>query len=360
VIETAETRSELLETAPCGFVTLANDGTILIVNRTLLELLGFTREELAGRSIQSILTPGTRIFYQTHFFPLLKLQGRADEIYFTLRRKDGGELPVLVNAVRHERDGSMVADCVLIAIDQRKLFEDAILEAKRAAEEASAAKEKFLSMISHDLRTPLQAISGYASLLLEGFHGQLSEEQRKDVEEIRSATRHVARMIEDILDFARIERGAVRIEMQSVSIPDALSRAEAMVRLPIEEAGLLYSREECGSSLTARADPDRLQQVLLNLLTNAIKFTERGGRIRAICEADEQWVHLHVADRGTGIPADQLAHIFEPFVQVEPDSRGVGLGLAISRELTRAMGGELSVHSVVGEGSTFTITLRRA
>lgn len=360
MVETTEDLGELLETAPCGFLAVSDDGTILVVNRTLTELLGFTRDELAGRSVQSILTPGNRVFYQTHFFPLLKLHGRADEIYLTLRRKDGGELPVLVNAVRHERGGSMVADCVLIRIHQRKLFEDAILEAKRVAEEASAAKEKFLSVMSHDLRTPLQAVSGYASLLLENFHGELSDEQRKDVEEIKNAARQVARMIDDILDFARIERGAVRIEMKSVSIHDALTRAESMVRLRIEEAGLLYSRDDCDSALAARADPDRLQQVLLNLLTNAIKFTQAGGRIRARCGADDQSVHLRISDTGAGIPAEKLAAIFAPFVQVEPDQRGVGLGLAISRELARAMGGELTVESVVGEGSTFTITLRRS
>jgi PAS domain S-box-containing protein len=360
VAATIDALSELLETAPCGFLTVSDDGTILIVNRTLSDLLGFPPDELTGRSVQSILTPGNRVFYQTHFFPLLKLHGRADEIFLTLRRKDGGDLPVLVNAVRHERDGSMVADCILMRIHRRKLFEDAILEAKRTAEEANAGKEKFLSVMSHDLRTPLQAVTGYASLLLDGFHGDLSEEQREDVTEIKNAARQVARMIDDILDFARIERGAVRIEMQSVSIQEALTRAEAMVRFRMEESGLLYSREDCTFALAARADPDRLQQVLLNLLTNAVKFTKPGGRIRAICEADDQSVHLRIADTGVGIPEEKLARIFEPFVQVEPDQRGVGLGLSISRELTLAMGGELTVQSVAGVGSMFTVTLRRA
>ncbi|HKR64200.1 MAG TPA: HAMP domain-containing sensor histidine kinase [Thermoanaerobaculia bacterium] len=354
-----DARADLLETAPCGFVSVSNDGTILLVNQCFADLLDSTRDELVGRNIQLLLTPGNRVFYQTHFFPLLRLQGRADEIYLTLRRSDGEDVPVLVNAVMYERDGAIVVDCMMMRIHQRKLYEDAILQAKRAAEEAAASKEKFLSMMSHDLRTPLQAITGYASVLLEGFHGELSAEQRTDVEEIRTAARDVSRMINDILDFARLDRGTVRVDLRSVSIPEALSRAEAMVRLRMEEAGLVYSREDCENVLTARADPDRLQQVLLNLLTNAIKFTSRGGRIHAICGADDEWIHLRVADTGAGIPADKLAGIFEPFVQVQPDARGVGLGLAISRELTRAMGGELSVQSMVGQGSTFTISLRR-
>ena len=360
MVMTNESIDERLDTAPCGFLSLSDDGKVVLANQTLAELVGVPAEEIRGGYVESILTRGSRVFYQTHLFPLLKLHGRAEEIYLTLMSRGGEEIPVLVNAVRRDRDGRPCNDLVLVRMQQRRLYEDAILEARREAEQANDAKEKFLSMMSHDLRTPLQAVSGYSDVLLAGFHGSLTEEQQNDVEHIKSATRRVVRMIDEILEFARIGKGAMKVELRTVSIREALSQAESMVRPSIDEAGLLYQRDDSSPPLAARADPDRLQQVLLNLLTNAIKFTPTGGSIRLGCDGVDRWVYLRVSDSGVGIPESKLPGVFDPFVQIQPDERGVGLGLAISRELTRAMGGDLSVESIEGEGSTFTIRLPRA
>lgn len=354
----------ILDQAPCGFVSLADDGTVREVNSTLATLTGYTRLELLGWHFQKVLPPGARIFYQTHVFPMLKMHGAVDELYVSLRTRDGKDIPMLMNGIRRERDGAFVYDCVFMRVIQREEFEEQLLQARRLAEQANAAKAKFMSMMSHDLRTPLTTITGHARLLAAGVYGPLNAEQRDGVERISNAGGEVLRMINDILSFATLEQGSVEVNARPVPLTDALERAVSLIRLRLEETRLELSATEC-DGLQAWADPDRLQQVLLNLLTNAMKFTRPGGRIAVECERTGERVLVRVRDTGVGIAADQLQRVFEPFVQLatelsEGEQQGVGLGLAISRDLVRAMGGELTVESTPGAGSTFTIELPAA
>lgn len=355
----------LLATAPCGYLIFSDEGIILEVNATLAGMLGYTEEELKGQRLENLFAVGTRIFYHTHFFPVLKLQGEAEEIYLTLRSRSGAEVPVLTNAIRREREGEMRSECVFVRMLQRAQYEEELLGAKRTAEAASAAKAKFLSMMSHELRTPLQAISGYCDLLLNEVSGPLTPEQRQDLRSVQGASEELVRLLQDILDFARLESGAANLRIEVMSIEPALDRAEALVMPKLAEARLRYSREGCEADLKLRANADRLQQVLLNLLTNAIKFTPPGGQITVGCSGDDRSTRIVVRDTGCGIAAEHLAKIFDPFVQVDRNridsrQRGVGLGLAISRELIHAMQGELSVASELGAGSVFTIALPTA
>ncbi len=355
----------LLDRAPCGYVVFSDAGIIRLVNATMAELVGSTKEELIGRHFETLLNVGARIFYHTHFFPVLKLHGEAEEVYLTLRTRSGTEIPVLTNGVRRERAGEMESECVFVRMQQRSQYEDEILRAKREAEAASAAKAKFLSMMSHELRTPLQAISGYCDLLLQEVSGPITAEQRSDLGAVQSASGELVRLLQDILDFARLESGAAVIALADVSVETALKRAEALVNPKLTEAHLRYQRIACSVDLQLRANADRLQQVLLNLLTNAIKFTPADGMISVECGGDEYTTRIAVRDTGCGIPPEHIEHIFDPFVQVdrhriETRQRGVGLGLAISRELIQAMGGELSVESEAGVGSVFTIALPAA
>jgi PAS domain S-box-containing protein len=348
----------LLDRAPCGFLSFTDDGTMLILNTTFAAMLGYAREELEGEHLQKVLPPGGRIFYNTHILPLLKLHGRAEEVYLALRTKDGADLPMLMNAARRDN----VNDAVFIRMSQRHRYEDELLAARRVAEAANAAKAKFLSMMSHDLRTPLTAISGYTRLVTAGAFGPLTPDQLENLERVQTAAGQVARMIEDILDFAQLESGRVQVRAQRVSLPDAVERAESLLRLRFEEAGLMFTARCEGA---VRADPDRLQQVLLNLLTNATKFTPAGGRVSVETQRDGDQTLIHIRDTGRGIPAEQLQRIFDPFVQLDnqPEDRkqhGVGLGLAISRDLARAMDGELGVESAVEAGATFTLALPSA
>lgn len=350
---------ELLNAAPCGFVSFADDGRILECNDGFVALVGRPRTALIGARLETLFSSGGKVFYHTHLLPLLKLQGKAEEIYVSLRMESGEEQPVLINGVRNERGGQTLNDCVLVRMRLRRRYEDELLRAKREAEAASVAKAKLISMMSHDLRTPLHAISGYAAVLLEGMHGPLSSDQQDDLSSIRNAAGELKRLLDDVLSFSQLEAGRIQIRAGRVLVREALERAESLIRLRMAHANLEYTRAEPDREIMLEADPDRLQQILLNVLTNAIKFTPTGGRIAADVTWDETTGRIHVRDSGPGIPADAHESIFEPFTQLEstPTAGGVGLGLSISRELARAMRGDLSVESTPGAGSTFTLSL---
>ena len=250
-----------------------------------------------------------------------------------------------------------------------------VQEARRAAEMASAAKSEFLATMSHELRTPLNAISGYVDLLTMELRGPVTDAQRKDLTRIKKSGQHLLSLINDILNLSRIESGRLDIQLGDVPVADVLSNVETLMASQMRARGLTYADAPADASLTVHADAEKLQQILLNLLTNACKFTASGGSVKVACEIvpvvhdgatnGERLVAVGVADTGRGIPAEKLASVFEPFVQIDRQStpgsqQGVGLGLAISRHLARAMGGDLTVASVVGVGSTFTLTLPMA
>ncbi|MDP9190121.1 MAG: HAMP domain-containing histidine kinase [Acidobacteriota bacterium] len=353
----------LLDAAPCGYLSLADDGTMVAVNTTLTLMLGYKRVELEGWHVQRILPPGARIFYDTHVFPILRMHGKAEEIYIALRSRDGDDIPMLMNAIRRERDGRFISDAVFVRMIQRHAYEDQLLQARRTAEEASAAKAKFLSMMSHDLRTPLTAISGLAELLLTGFHGPVTRVQEEELRHIRGAARELGQLLDDILSFVQLDSGKVKVHQADVAVADAVARAQLLMRFHAQQSDLSLLCA-CDEGDVVSADPDRLQQILLNLLTNALKFTPPGGSVTISSEHRDDRVLIHVRDTGVGIESGQLEKIFDAFVQLEPPQdetqRGVGLGLAICRELARAMGGDVTAASTPGVGSVFTIDLPAA
>ena len=357
---------DVLDEAPCGFLSFDDAGTILLANTTLARMLGYQRDALIGLQIDALLPVAARLFYNTHFFPLLKLHDRAEEIYLTLRCGDGEEVPTVANAVRRQRSGQTVNDCVVVPMRQRHEFERQLVLARQAAEEAGTAREKFLSVMSHELRSPLTGIVGFAELLERGARGPLTESQLAAVRRITNAARYMATLIDDILTFAGLRRGEATVRVTDVSVAEGIERAMSLVAERAEAQGMTVEREPVAPPLTIRADPRRLQQILLNLLTNAIKFTPPGGTITVAAEAAGDTVLIRLRDTGPGIAEEMQGRIFEPFVQGqrEPEDateqQGVGLGLAISRDLAREMGGDLTVESRAGHGSQFTLTLARS
>ena len=435
MIDDAARVGALLDSAPCGFVSFADDGTIRAVNSTLLEILGFSREELIGRHVETALTVGARIFYQTHLFPLLRLHGRAEEIFVLLRAKDGTDVATITNAVRRQRGDEWITDCVLLRVRERQKFEDALLRAKRAAEDATAAaeherrrveevneqlerqalelelsqqqlldqadelhaqseqlrtlndalverseelerlrsvaddanqaKSSFLAMMSHELRTPLNAIGGYVQLVEMGIHGPVTEAQADALARISRSQRHLLRLINDVLNLARIEAGRVDYNLELFPLREIADAVLPMVEPQLVARQLTYEMN-VAADLAVFADREKLQQILLNLLSNASKFTPPDGRVTVDAfpstERDD-CVYLRVKDTGIGIAADRIERVFEPFVQVDDSharrAEGTGLGLAISRDLARGMGGDLRARSERGVGSSFTLTLPR-
>ena len=236
--------------------------------------------------------------------------------------------------------------------------------ARREAELANRAKSDFLAVMSHELRTPLNAIEGYAELLEMEVHGPITDQQRQDLERIRKSQRHLLGLINGVLNFTRVEAGVAKFDLDPVALADVLASCDALTRPQMAHKGLGFAVDACDGDLKVMADPEKLQQILLNLLTNASKFTAAGGAVRLSCTPGPERVAITVADTGRGIPPDQLERVFEPFVQIDArltrTEEGVGLGLSISRDLAHGMNGEITLVSEVGKGSAFTLTLPRA
>jgi PAS domain S-box-containing protein len=269
-----------------------------------------------------------------------------------------------------------IADLCAQAIERARLYaaaDAAREEAEReraAAHEASEAKSRFIATMSHELRTPLNAIQGHVHLLLLGLHGPITDVQRASLDRVQKAERHLAHLIDEVLDLARLEAGKVALSTEVASLAEIVRDTLPLVEPQAAAAGLVLEWCEDADDVQACVDRERLGQVLLNLLSNAVKFTPPvqadgtpghiGVRIVPPATSDAPGC-LVVEDTGVGIDPDRLQAIFEPFVQLHdegvPAARGTGLGLAISRELARAMGGDLHVSSAPGQGSSFTVTL---
>lgn len=302
------------------------------------------------------------------------LSSLADQVAAPLENarlaKQLGSSALLAENVRlyeAERDARIAAEAA------RKRAEQAQREAEAARDAAISAdmsKTSFLAAMSHELRTPLNAIGGYVELLEMGIRGPITAGQGEDLKRIKASQEHLLRLITDVLDFARLGAGEIEMSLDDVDLNLLLREAEVMVMPQIRAKELRYSFVPESGSVIVRADAHRLQQIMLNLLSNAIKFTEPRGSVTMSCavvrspggNADAHPVaRVRVADSGRGIPVDRIDSIWQPFVQVgrrlNQPAEGVGLGLAISRDLARRLNGELRVESALGQGSTFTLTL---
>jgi PAS domain S-box-containing protein len=351
---------DLLNTAPCGFLSFAGDSKIVAVNATLLDSLGYELGELQGRHVETFLPVASRIFYQTHFFPLLKLHGRVEEVYLSLRAKNGTEMPVLANATRRERGGGVVYDCILMQMRQRNQYEDEILQAKRVAEEATRAKDEFLAVVSHELRTPLTAILGWARMMKIGKLDDATAARALDTIERNAESQN--QLIEDLLDFSRIISGKIRLDVRRVELDSLAEAALDVVRPAADAKGIRLQSVLDPRAGPVSGDPERLQQVLWNLLSNAIKFTPKGGRVQIRLERVNSSVEITVSDTGRGISAEFLPYVFERFRQADNTTTrqhgGLGLGMAITKHIVELHGGTIrAVSPGEGQGASFILRL---
>jgi signal transduction histidine kinase len=250
------------------------------------------------------------------------------------------------------------------SISERERSREQLRAARDIARDANRAKAEFLAVMSHELRTPLNAIAGYAELLSLGVPGPLNQKQSDAVVRIRTNQQHLLALIDDVLNFARIEAGSNPIKPEAVPVGEALDSLEALLRPDLVRHELTYVWTGCDPSLVARADPVKLRQILINVLGNAIKFTPPHGRIELSASRSGDRISICVSDTGIGIPTDKIDHVFEPFFQGQSGTTreypGVGLGLSISRDFARGMGGDIKVQSAQDEGCTVTIELPAA
>jgi signal transduction histidine kinase len=256
----------------------------------------------------------------------------------------------------------LAARCAM-ALDNARLYHEA--DALRlAAEAANQSKSDFLGTMSHELRTPLNAIAGFTELIEMGIEGPVTEKQRLALARIKANQKHLLMLIEEILNFVRIESGRMEYHLGAVPMADAIGDVVGMLGSMAREKGLTVTSPPCDGGVVAWADPDRVRQILVNLVMNAVKYTSDGsGTITVSCAAIGDDVVARVADTGPGIPNERIESIFEPFVQLATGLTerrgGVGLGLPISRDIARAMNGDVTVESKVGIGSCFSLTLPR-
>jgi signal transduction histidine kinase len=233
--------------------------------------------------------------------------------------------------------------------------------ARKEAEAANRIKTELFARLSHEFRTPLHAVSGYLEILQQNIHGGLTHDQRRDVERIHQAQEHLMMLVNMILDFAKLEGGPIELSMAEIPIEETLRAAEMLVEPQFAKKAIAFTHHPGNAELTVFADREKFQQIVLNLLANAMRFTPAGGAVDLDWRIENATLVVRVHDTGPGIPEDKSEQIFEPFVQLrEPGSvpsGGTGLGLAISRDLARAMGGDVSVRSTVGRGSVFSVVL---
>jgi PAS domain S-box-containing protein len=352
-------RRAIFHNSSAGILVVDGKRAIREVNQRLVEMTGYSEAELVGRSA-ALLHPNQDAF-EAFRDRLLNCPPDAPRhhLEYPLRRKDGSSLwcDISGRPIDPRRpDQDMV--CVCVDLSERKAAEAELIRAREAAEMANRAKSAFLANMSHELRTPLNAMLGFAQILQRDQ--RLGESQQQALETIRRSGDHLLTLINDVLDLAKIEAGRFELVPSPCRLPEFLRGVAELFRIRAQQGGLRF-RFTPAASLPPMVEVDerRLRQILMNLLGNAVKFTEQG-EVGLSADYGDGWLRLEVADTGVGIDPRRLPNLFQPFQQegeARYKSRGTGLGLAISKSLAEQMGGSIEVESRPGRGSRFRVSL---
>ncbi|MDI1330173.1 PAS domain-containing sensor histidine kinase [Pseudomonas sp.] len=371
----------LFEHAPCALVVTKEDGTILRSNQTFSDWIGFDAPALIGRRFQDLLTMGGRIFHQTHWAPLMQMQGSVAEVKLDLVNQDKRTVTMLLNGVRREHASGAIYELALFGTTDRDKYERELLSARKIAEslllEKTAAEvalkrtqaelsdayenaqrralfaEQMVAIVSHDLKNPLTAIKMAADILARGEH---TSKEVKILGHISQSADRAERMIADLLDFAlaRVGRG-IAITPASVDLHAFVSLSIDELRIAFPDATLLHQYSGSGS---AYFDADRMQQIIGNLVANSVAYGDMNQPIIITSRLEEDQAVVSVRNQGAVIPTSLIATLFEPMTRgTETDShvRSVGLGLFIVKEIARSHGGDVSVRSSTEDGTTFAV-----
>ncbi len=369
IVASREYTDDIIKSMNDALIVTDTAGTINKVNRATLDLLGYTEEELIGKPIEKILAPeGTDGAFSIprDGFNELTGKGSLSNLGMVYLAKNGKRIPVLFSrSVMHTSDGDIQgAVCIALDITERKATEEALKKAKEDAVRASMAKSQFLANMSHEIRTPMNGVLGMIELLLET---RLTDDQRRFAEIVRSSGESLLSIINSILDLSKIEAG--RVELANIDF-NLHRTVEESVQLLAERAHRkkldLACRIQDNVPTALRGDPERLRQIVINLIGNAIKFTEQGEVVLDVQVRDEDEdkceLQFSIRDTGIGIKPAMQEKLFQPFTQADVSTTrkhgGTGLGLAIAKQLSILMGGDLHFESKYGEGSTFWLTAR--
>jgi protein-histidine pros-kinase len=359
----------LLESAPDAVVIVDPDGRMVIVNSQAERLFGYGRDDMLGRKVELLVPsryrerhPG----FRDGFFrdPHARSMGAGLELYGL--RSDGTEFPVEISLSPLETPEGMLVSSAIRDISYRRQIETALSEKNRELQNAAEAKDRFLANMSHELRTPLNAIIGFTGTLLMRLPGPLTEAQEKQLNTIQGSARHLLSLINDLLDVAKIESGKHELRLAPVSCVEIIHEVSASLRPLAEKKGLVFDVDVAGD-LVVRTDRRALSQIVINLVSNAIKYTEAGRvsirllRPRASSDAPGA---IEVGDTGTGIRPEDQAKLFQAFSQIDSSStrryEGTGLGLHLSQKLAELLGLHITFVTRYGEGSTFTLHVKDA
>jgi signal transduction histidine kinase len=363
-----ESAEELYENAPCGYLSTLPDGTIVRLNGTFAGWTGMARQDLLDRCrFQDLLTMPGRIYYETHWDPLLRMQGYISEIAFELSPRNGASpVPILVSAMqkRDEKGVPLLNRITVFNATDRRGYERELLLERRRAERADRAKAELLAMIGHDMRSPLSAIATAVDLL---DRTPSPEQQARYLRALRSSSMTLLGLANQILEYSRLEAGQASVEDAPFDAGAVVADTADAISGQAEKKGLVL-RVDVAPDVPRilLGDARKIQQVLTNLGGNAVKFTSHGSVTLAlrVMESDAESVRLEfsVVDTGIGIAGDRLDAVFDEFTQADDQIGktygGTGLGLTISRRVADLLGGTLSVESELGKGSTFRFQLR--
>lgn len=361
----SEDIQDLYNNAPCGYHSLDADARFIAINDTELKWLGYTRDEVVGKLyIYDVLDKASAAIVR-EYFPRYKERGVEKERRLTMVTRSGDTFPILLNSIAvYDEAGLFVSGrSTIFDITEQIKIETALKEAKQKADESAIIKEQFLANMSHEIRTPINSVIGFTNLLQKTM---LNPDQKQFVNLIQSAGESLLTIINDILDISKMEAGMLRIEKHPFSLRGLCNSVETMFYHKAREKNLsfsIYIQENIPDTLTG--DAVRLTQVLVNLISNAIKFTQKGGiaiNITSVKTKDDfARLRFSVKDSGIGIPPDKLDSVFERFQQGETDTTrkygGTGLGLAIVKNLIDMQGGSITVESETGKGTEFVFEI---
>lgn len=374
--------------APCGYLYTMEDGTLIDVNDTFLAFTGYSRKEIIeNKRFEDFLSIGGKIYYETHFAPLLHMQGEVSQISFDFIRKDETRFPVLINAIKgnaNEKQHNYI-QFIVLDITQRKQYEMELMNAKRKSEELltqlsnvnkeltsniqviaeqshqlenlNATKDKFFSIVAHDLRSPLNSLKGFSSLLIDHFDSLNKDEILTMSKQLRDSVDNTIKMADNLITWAMVQMKDYQFNEETIKVKDITSNIFDVYQKVALEKGINVSFS-VDDSLTITGDKNQIEFVIRNLVNNAIKFTHKDGFVSLTAKSlQDSQVQISVSDSGVGISDEYKRELFSISKKQSTNGtdgeKGTGLGLMLSYEFMKLNGGQIDIESSLGKGTTF-------